>query len=186
MSFWLRFWILLISLWDPFSIVLVSFWSCFGAVLGSFCIRFGSFWCRFGSVLGTILVDLGWILDDFLWTLASCFYAFTDIFAIRFADRQRRLTRSELTANIKNTYIEEIPRIAKNWQKPKANERRPPNYTLQHAVHETRSTEANASNNTGSAVLAPHGALGLHTEKLDMENRHSLWKTKRLSQAKVS
>ena len=54
-----------------------------------------------------------------------------------------------------------MARTAKDRQKPKANERKPPNYTLQHAVHETRSTEANASNNTGSAVLAPHGALGL-------------------------
>ena len=59
-----------------------------------------------------------------------------------------------------------MPRTAKNRQKPKANERRPPNYTLQHAVHETRFTEANASNNTGSAVLAPHGALGLFSQSL--------------------
>ena len=55
-----------------------------------------------------------------------------------------------------------MPRTAKNWQKPNANERRPPIYILQHAIHETRYTEANASNNTGSAVLAPHGALGLN------------------------
>ena len=60
-----------------------------------------------------------------------------------------------------------MPKNAKNRQKPKANERRPPNYTLQHAVHETRSTEANASNNVGSVVLAPHGAFGLELASLD-------------------
>ena len=51
-----------------------------------------------------------------------------------------------------------LPKDCQNM--PKANEHGPPIYTLQHAVHETRSTEANVSNNTGSAVLAPHGALG--------------------------
>ena len=56
--------------------------------------------------------------------------------------------------------FEKMPRTAQNLQKPKANERRPPNYTLQHAVRETRSSATNAYNNTGSAVLAPHGALG--------------------------
>ena len=59
-----------------------------------------------------------------------------------------------------------MPRTAKNWQKPNANERRPPIYILQRAIHETRYTEANASNNTGSAVLAPHGALGYQNLKI--------------------
>ena len=54
-------------------------------------------------------------------------------------------------------------KAAKNLQelkKPKQNERRPLNYTCQHAVQDTSYNETNASNNTGSAVLAPHGALG--------------------------
>jgi len=61
-----------------------------------------------------------------------------------------------------------MPRTAKNWQKPNANERRPPIYMLQHATHETRYTEANASNNTGSVVLAPHGALGFLSWKVHL------------------
>ena len=83
------------------------------------------------------------------------FQCILEFFAKRFVDCESRLTRSELTAT-----FEKMPRTAKNWQKPNANERRPPIYILQHAIHETRYTEANASNNTGSAVLAPHGALG--------------------------
>ena len=76
------------------------------------------------------------------------------LFAIKFLDSQLRLTRSKFTAT-----FEKIPRIAKNCQKIEASERRPQNYTLQYTVHVIRSTEANTSNNTGSAVLAPHGAL---------------------------
>ena len=109
------------------------------------------FWSVPGHHFGRFGMDFGWILMDF----GIIFQCISDLFAIRFVDCQRRLTRSELTAT-----FEKMPRTAKNWQKTKANERRPPNYTLRHAVHETRSTEANASNNTGSAVLAPHGAFG--------------------------
>ena len=112
------------------------------------------------SFLERSWVPFWWIWDGFCSNLDGILYHFqciSEVLAIRFVDCQRRLTRSELTAT-----FEKMPRTAKNWQKPKANERRPPNYTLQHAVHETRSTEANASNNTGSAVLAPHGALGYH------------------------
>ena len=58
---------------------------------------------------------------------------------------------------------QELPRAAKSCQEPKANERRLLNYKLRFADHKTRSSATNASNNTGSAVLAPHGALGLST-----------------------
>ena len=113
--------------------------------------------CSQGRFRRTPWHHFGWFWMDFAWILMDfgiIFQCILDLFAIRFVDCPR-LTRSELTAT-----FEKMPRTAKNWQKAKANERRPPNYTLQHAVHETRSTETNASNNTGSAVLAPHGALG--------------------------
>ena len=96
------------------------------------------------------------------------FQCILELFAIRFVDCGRRRTRNELTAT-----FEKMPRTAKNRQKPKANERRPLNYTLQHAIHETRYTEANASNNTGSAVLAPHGALGYHHTRLLSSLEHT-------------
>ena len=114
--------------------------------------------CSQGRFRSTPWHHFGWFWMDFSWILTNLgiiFQCISEFFAIRFVDCGRRLTRNELTAT-----FEKMPRTAKNWQKPKANERRPLNYTLQHAVHETRYTEANASNNTGSAVLAPHGALG--------------------------
>ena len=109
------------------------------------------FWSVPGHHFRRFGMDFGWILMDF----GIIFQCISEFFAIRFVDCERRLTRSDLTAT-----FEKMPRTAKNWQKPKSNDRRPANYTLQHAAHETRSTEANVSNNTGSAVLAPHGAFG--------------------------
>ena len=61
---------------------------------------------------------------------------------------------------VQNLHFGKMPRAAKNCQEPKANERRLLNYKLRVADHKTRSSATNASNNTGSAVLAPHGAFG--------------------------
>ena len=43
--------------------------------------------------------------EESAWILTSVFNAFQTMFATRFADAQRRLTRKELTAHIKNIQI---------------------------------------------------------------------------------
>ena len=59
----------------------------------------------FGAFPGTILVDFGLILHGFWWLLHNCWCISEAFFAIIFADCQRRPTRSELAANIKNIQI---------------------------------------------------------------------------------
>ena len=72
----------------------------------------------FGALLGTILVDLGIHLAPNLWIFARLFYRFQCCFC--------HLFNAALSQHyaVLTTKIEEMPRTAKNWQKPKANERR--------------------------------------------------------------
>ena len=121
----------------------------------------------------TILIEVGWISNEFYQILPSfwfnfrCISACHDDVGTQVVDNRRHLDGFWMDCGIMfdryPLFLESlfIASTAQNCQEPKANERRLLNYKLHVAVYKTRSSATNASNNTGSAVLAPHGALGL-------------------------
>ena len=58
-------------------------------------------WVPFWLIFTRFWMDF----EESAWILTSVFNAFQTMFATRFADAQRRLTRKELTAHIKNIHV---------------------------------------------------------------------------------
>ena len=101
----------------------------------------------------------GWFGMDFEWICIDFginFKAFRIYFAIRLADCQHRLTRSELTANIKNIQVSaEMCKCQPQTKNADTN-------TMIDTLQFTKCNQLQHASifNTGAAVLAPLGAFG--------------------------